>query len=186
MPVIPIAKIVPWADNDALNTTNVNAYLRDPIRFLLAAPLCRLRQTTAALTATGTWTDMPFTTEDIDTDPDGVGGHSTSANTARFTARYPGWYDVGGAVAFISNATGNRGVRLAINGTAVNGSETLTPAVNGTTSEAVLRPMTVLLDEGDYITLQGFQTSGGALNTIAGIGSTTLDVRWARARVGDV
>jgi hypothetical protein len=186
VPVAPNAKLTPWADNDSLNTTNVNGYLRDPLRFLLLKPICQVRQGTAQTVVTATWSDMNnMTIEDIDTDPDGVGGHSTSTNTARFTARYPGWYRLGGGVSTAAG-TGVRGARFAVNSTAVTASESVIPATSGQPTSVPARSVLVALDEGDYATIQGYHSNGSNLDTYIGSGfGTSLTAVLERLRVGD-
>ena len=185
MPAIPHAKLVPWADGDALNTTNVNAYLRDPVRFLLLKPICRIRHVTSINIPTGTWTDILFTLEDVDTDPDGIGMHSTAANTSRATARYPGWYGTGGAVSFAVNPTGLRGTRWCVNGTPISGSEIVLPPATGSATTVPARTLDADLDDGDYLTLQGFQNSGASLATnVTSAGGASLETWWQRAKAG--
>lgn len=128
-----------------------------------------------------TWTSLLLSVEDFDDDPDGVGGHSTSVNTSRYTARYAGWYRVGGGVGFASNATGNRACRWSVNGTLVDGSPTIMAAVNGLASVAPSRSILIFLNVGDYLEIQGYQSSGGALlTTIVGGDTTSVSVSWER------
>ncbi|MEY9845015.1 hypothetical protein [Streptacidiphilus sp. MAP5-3] len=49
----------------------------------------------------------------------------SSSNPSRYTAQTPGWHRVSGTVRFPNNATGNRGLRIAKNGNAVQGTGTL-------------------------------------------------------------
>ncbi len=131
-------------------------------------PLCRLRQSVAQSPANGTWTAISFDLEDIDDDPDGIGGHSTTTNTTRYTARYPGWYRCGGATGWSSNATGARGARWAVNGSTVAASEIILPTVSGISCIVPARNVEVYLATNDYVELLGYQGSGGALATNVG------------------
>ena len=81
-------------------------------------PHAFLRQTSNQSIVFGAWTAVTFDTEDVDTHS----GHSTSVNTSRYTAAVAGWYHVVGRGSFAANSTGHRGVRIAKNGSVVNGS----------------------------------------------------------------
>lgn len=190
MVAVPTAKLTAWADGDALSSTNLNAYLRNPVRFLLARPAARLRQTSAQGVPNTSWEDINFQAEDLDTDPDGVGAHSTSSNTPRFTARYPGWYSLTGSVTFLANSTGYRRARWAVNGSPVDGTQNTSVPAAGVVAEVQPVSTIVALGVGDYVTLQGYQTSGSSLTTnvgaTSGVSCSTMTVLWERAIVGDV
>jgi hypothetical protein len=162
-------------------TSEANTYIRDPIQFLLAPPIAELRQTSAQSLTTSTWTSITFGAEDADTDVDGVGGHDNVTNNSRFTARYAGWYEVAGGVAFAFHATGVRATRLAVNGSVLTGTQVLLQAVtSGSLYTAVpVRKKLVYLNVGDYVEVQGFQSSGGALNTeIGSEAQSTMSLSW--------
>ena len=93
------------------------------------------------------------------------GGHSTVTNTSRFVARYPGWYWVGGAVSFQSNANGVRVVSWSVNGAMIGGSDVLVNAVNGNTTRMATRATLVYLAENDYLELRAYQSSASTLTT---------------------
>lgn len=105
-------------------------------------------------TNTGGWQNMTFDTETYDTDTI----HSTSVNTGRFTAQRAGIYLASGALSWASNATGSRGIRIQLNGT--TWSEHYTVAGSITVTVATLVKMAV----NEYVTFDGFQSSGGNLN----------------------
>lgn len=178
MPTVPTQRV--WANGDAANTTNMNGSVSDPLEFLLNPPHCNLRRTTTQSIATaGAGTAVSFDTEDVDTDMDGVGGHSTVTNPSRFTARYPGWYQVSGGAGWVNNATGKRAAWLSKNGTSINGSEQIGPASGTGATTVATRTIEVQLATGDYIELIVFQDSGGALNTSANtIEQPHLTCRW--------
>lgn len=164
-------------------SSEMNSYFRDPIAFLQNKPAARLRQTVAQILTTATYASITFTTEDFDDDPDGVGGHDNAVNTSRYTARYAGWYRLGGAVNFTSNATGIRACRWTVNGTAVNASESIgqSVSVGGFGSSAVARAEHVFLNVGDYVELQGRQDSGGNLNTdVNAAAMSSMSIAWER------
>lgn len=147
-----------------LTAAQLNTNVRDAGNFWLARPLCLLRQTSVQSLSNNSFGDILFDTEDIDRD----GGHSTVTNTARYTSPTSGYIAVSGGVAFAANATGRRAAQWALNGTAINASqnmETTTATGNPTLSA---RTFAVPVNGStDYVTLQGYQDSGGALNTFA-------------------
>lgn len=181
-PAVPETKAT-WTNAvDALSSTNLHAYLRDPIKFVMSKPMARLLHTVSQTALNGIWTSVLFAVESVDTDPDGIGGHSTVTNTTRYTARYPGWYLVNGVAAFnTSAATGMRCARWAVNGSAVAQSETLVPAGAGLPTAVPARSMYIPLGAGDYVELQVMQSLGSSLATSAGGGSgISLDIAWER------
>ncbi|MFI6332910.1 hypothetical protein ACIBBG_31965 [Micromonospora chersina] len=182
MPAVPETKTA-WVNNvDPLNSTNLNAYLRDPLRFLMRKPAATLRQSTGPQSYTSaSFTPVTFNSEDIDDDIDGVGGHSTVTNTSRYTARYPGWYVLGGGCSFSANATGRRGVQWSVNGSAVNGSFVVLPAAAANETVVPARAMVVLLNEGDYVELIAYQNSGATLTAVlSGNHQPSMSVTWDR------
>ena len=132
--------------------------------FMLNPPICQVRQTTAQSLTNATWTDILFDTDDADLD----NWHSTVTNTGRIIPQTPGQIRLlGGAVSFAANATGQRGARWALNGTAINATDSLGPAVNNTMAITARPALVVVNGTTDYVTLQGIQGSGGALLTSA-------------------
>lgn len=150
--------------------------------FLLNRPAAQYRQSATQTVATATFTSITFTAaEELDTDPSSTGGHSTSSNTSRFTAVYPGWYLCSGAVCFTLNATGMRGSRWAVNGSAVNASAILLPTHASNVVVVPLRSMLIFLNAADYVEPQGYQASGGNLDTFAtGEYQSGVMHEWAR------
>lgn len=175
---MPVAPVPPTFEVGVSDTTALNL-LRDCQRFLLNPPIAELRQTTLQTFTTSVSAAVTFTTEDIDTDIDGIGGHDNVTNPSRYTARYAGWYLISGAVEFVANATGDRFAWLAVNGTDVNGSVGF-QAGDATGSAAVqARIKKVYLNIGDYVEVIGFQSSGGNLNTVVGArDQSSMSVQW--------
>lgn len=164
--------------NEDLTSTRLNA-LAAAVAFGQSVPAAHLRQTVLQTLATITYTGITFTTEDLDDDVAGTGGHSTSSATSRYTARYAGWYSCSGGVAFASNATGVRITRWAVNGTAVPGSATLLTPVSGNLTVTSARTVLVYLAVGDYVELQGYQSSGGPVDTSVGSDyQSTASIVW--------
>jgi hypothetical protein len=78
-----------------------------------------------------------------------------------FTIKLPGVYDITAAISWVSNATGERGVRIKINGSVFAAAEC--PAVSGD-STANNVPYSRVMVAGDVITFEYRQGSGGSLN----------------------
>lgn len=141
----------------------------------VAAPYLHVRQTVAQNLTHNTFTAVTFTTEDWDN----VNGHSTVTNTSRYTCQteFAGKYLLNGAVAYDANVNGNRTCRWALNGTAITGSQAA--GVAGSVSSIVgARPFLVDLAVGDFVELQGFQSSGVTLATDNALQSS-MTVTWA-------
>lgn len=110
-----------------------------------------------------TLTDLTFDSETYDTD----NIHSTVTNNNRLTCQTPGIYHIWGATTWAQNGTGERVMHIFLNGTTTIASNIVTVVA------AAFAPTTEIntiyqLNAGDYVTLQVFQNSGGALT--AGIG----------------
>jgi hypothetical protein len=108
-----------------------------------------------------TTTIIEFNTELFDTD----GFHSTTTNTGRITipAGKAGKYLVYGRVTYLDNATGVRTSRLYKN---EDNLADLYSANAGTPYGSSVEATAIAsLAEGDYVTVRGFQSSGGSLNT---------------------
>ena len=109
--------------------------------------------------ANGTFQSILFDTESLDTN----GFHSTSSNTERITipAGYAGKYLFTAMGSLVTNATGVRTIYMLVNGAV----KTATQAANTANNYAGHSMSFVLnLSVADYVTLQYYQTSGGALN----------------------
>jgi len=158
MATVPITRTA--VAGEVTLAAHFNANIRDVLNFLLAPPIFELRQTAAQTLTTGVWTALTFDVEDLDS----AGGHSTVTNTSRYTAVYPGWYQYGGGYGTAANAGGVRGTRPAVNGTTLNGGNTLeVGSANATAYPS--RTKHIFLNVTDYAELQAFQSSGGNLAT---------------------
>jgi hypothetical protein len=138
-----------------------NAQVRDASAFFAAPPAFRAYSTVTQSLTDNTWTSLNLDTEQFDN----YGGHSTSTNTSRYTCQLAGIYLVTGVATFASNGTGNRAVRLAVNGTAYPGSFVKAPAPVTTASGGQITTALVSLAVGDYVEVMGNQNSGTALAT---------------------
>lgn len=162
-----------------VSDTSKFAQLMAAVNFLMAPPRAELRQATLQSIPNNTWTAITLDTEDADYTPDGANNqHDNVTNNSRFTAVYPGRYAVGGGSALVANATARRGVRYAVNGTAVQAQEALIAATAANGISVPARMKTVFLNIGDYLEIQAFQESGGALNTAPGTGGPHMTVIW--------
>jgi len=136
-----------------LNMANI-AFLRYP-------PSATVTQTSAQSLGTGSWVSITLNSSQYDN----YNGHSNVTNNSRYTAVVAGWYTVSGVVAFSANGTGERGARLAVNGSPVQGTAGFLAALSSNVTAVVTATRDILLNVGDYVEVQGWQTSGGSLNT---------------------
>jgi len=132
--------------------------------------------TSAQSIPNNTHTSVTFTAEFIDTD----GFHSTVTNTSRITipSGKDGKYRVFGQVTYNSNGTGNRRASIAKNGTRVRqtiNNPTATASCFAT-AEGILS-----LVAGDYVEVQAYQNSGGALDVDFTLGYCKLQVEYLGA-----
>src|SRR5919197_2582011 len=164
-----------WSVGELMTAAKMNSYLRDLASFLLSRPYASLTHNTTQSITNVTDTPVNFNTELADTD----GGHSTSTNTSRYTAQTAGLWDVSACVPWEINGTGKREAYLKVNNTTYYGSDTATAAASSRVSAApaALIPVSV----GDYIEVQVYQNSGGALNIDNTFrGGQKLDLIWER------
>jgi len=111
-------------------------------------------------TNTGNWQTLTFNSEM--SDPYGM--HSTSINTERVIAPLGGWYLATGHLVFAANTTGMRGLMIQLNGATLLAVDGRNAQSSGATwiSIACLSK----LDAGDYLTMMGYQSSGGNLDML--------------------
>jgi hypothetical protein len=153
-----------------------------PLTFMLNQPIFVAVQTITQSLASGAWTAINLDQEVTDT----YGGHSTTANTSRFTAQVAGWYTVSGVTTWPNNATGTRGARIHVNGSPVQGAAQTVAAVTSGSFTGCMTPVrAVFLNVGDYVEVGGFQSSGGALSTGVASGgdlASALFVGWCHTQ----
>ena len=124
------------------------------------AARCKVYNSANQSITTATATVLTFDTEDYDNDT----MHSTVSNTSRITLTTGGRYLLMGKVQFASNATGTRRVRIVLNGITVL-AEVQVPASNvGVVTLPILTVDTFAA--ADYVELEVYQDSGGALNAV--------------------
>lgn len=164
-----------WVAGEVVTAAHFNTNIRDVFNYLLAPPILKLVQTVAQSIPNAAATAATFSTEIVDSS----GMHSTSVNTSRATAVYPGWYDSGGKGGFSSDATGLRIVEWAINATVQNGSGVLHTANATTSSRVPAVADKYFLNVGEYQEISLFQNRGSALNTVVGTGeATSFNMTW--------
>lgn len=132
----------------------------------VAAAFVGVRAYANAVTAvaTGTWTSIALAAERFDTDT----FHDNVTNNSRLTvpAGQGGYYAIGGTVEFAANTLGTgRGGRIFLNGTTRIGSVFAAVVNSGSIAPRLLVASLYALSAGDYVELQGWQDSGGSLNT---------------------
>lgn len=118
-----------------------------------------------------TFTALPLAAEPIDSDA----FHDNATNNSRITvpAGLAGKYLVIGKIGYAANATGYRQVTVRKNGSA--SLEVLTnTTVSALAQHEVMCAGIYTLAVADYLELLAYQTSGGALNAIAGDFYTAL------------
>lgn len=124
-------------------------------------PRARVYNSAALSIPNGLVTALTFNSERYDTD----NIHSTSSNTSRLTATTAGTYLIIANVSFASNTTGERVCRIRLNGTTTIGNVAAAPVTGDSTTQSVSTQYA--LAAGDYVEVEAFQTSGGALNVEA-------------------
>lgn len=174
MTAVPVTRT--WVAGEVVTDTHFNTNIRDVLLYLLSPPILEIYQTTLQSVNNGTYTAYTFTTESADSS----GMHSTSVNTSRATAVYPGWYDWGGATVFVANATGGRGAVPAVNGTQMQAGDSFAGTAGGALNHMQpTRSKLMFLNVGDYAEILGYQNSGGALNSLSGgTGAANMSMKW--------
>lgn len=170
-----------WSGGGVVTTTQLNQ-LALAVNFVLNPPRFRGRQTAAQTLTSSVWGSILIDTDDVDRDPTGAGGHSTSTNTSNFVPVYAGWYLLpSSGTGFSSMATpaGRRGSRWVVNGTAVRGAGQIFSTSSTTAGAVNSRGILVFLAVGDILELQGFFEGGGTLLTNVGDhNESSFDVVW--------
>lgn len=151
-------------------TTGVAAklnQLRDVQNFILNPPKCYAYQGVAQSIPNASATALTLDSElfDIVMSGDSPGHDNVTANM-RLVARTDGKYEIVGAIRWATNATGLREAQIRLNGSTILIKNAQTPAAASST-DCATPPIEVGLAAGDYIELLGFQSSGGALLTVA-------------------
>lgn len=125
------------------------------------APSCRAYNSAVIATTSGTWATVTLDTERWDNDSI----HSTSSNTSRLTCVTAGVYQISGNLGFTAGmGNGQHGIRIRLNGSTVIGQHSF----NFAAGDVYLSVSTQYsLAVGDYVELQGLQTSGIGQNILS-------------------
>ena len=160
MATVPVIRT--FVAGEVVLASYFNTNINGPLSYLLSPPIVQGRQTVAQTLTNNTDAAITMDTEDVDSS----GMHSTSSNTSRFTAVYPGWYQCAGSVGFSANATGRRTCQWRVTGGgSMNGSGASFPTTAANVAKVVSPTLLIFLNVGDYAELFGRQESGGGLNT---------------------
>lgn len=177
MATVPSPKT--WSVAERLTAAGLNLELRDALNFLLAPPLVDVYRTADKSIANSTWTLLDWDAESRDTDS----MHSNSTNNSRLIAVTPGRYLVNINVAFASVGTGAGRLTVRKNsaGSDTGGTRAfpirLQPfqAANFNVIDANFE---VDMAANDYLEAFVFQSSGAALNVVAGLTTSFFQMRW--------
>lgn len=143
------------ATDDLITAAIWNADLVNNVAFLANPPKCRVYNNAAISVPGNTNTILTFNAERYDTDTI----HSTSSNTSRLTCVTAGTYQIFGHVTFASAGTDRRFLQILLGGSTSLGA---IDVPGGALSLSV--NTTYALTAGQYVELQVYQNSGGALN----------------------
>lgn len=133
--------------------------VRDDLNFLYSPPKCSLTRSAAKSIANSTTTQFDFDQEDYDNDT----MHSNATNPSRSTIKTAGVYLIIGATTWTNNVTGRRLSQFIVNGvTGLTGHDQATVGGAGECSYVISQQR--LFAVNDYVELNVFQSSGGALN----------------------
>lgn len=104
--------------------------------------------------------------------------HDNVTNNSRITVPRTGYYEIKVEIGFAANATGQRGYILLKNAAEVG--RCIVGAGGATTSTTVIGSHIIAATANEYFEIQGYQTSGGALNVLNSP-QTYFTVRWIGA-----
>lgn len=173
MATVPVTRT--WVAGEVVTAAYMNNNITAVLGWLLAPALLRCRQIVSQSCANGAVTPLTFTAEDVDT----TGMHSTSVNTSRATAVYPGWYRTGGGGTIAGNATGQRVLEWIVNGGFPPGASSSWQGWSAAVNRGVAKSVLMYLNVGDYLELTMNQNSGGALSTaVSGGEQSSMDLTW--------
>lgn len=163
-----------WTVGELLTAAKLNTDLRDGLNFLLSPPLAVLRLSADITISNNSVTGVSWNSEAIDRD----GGHDNVTNPTRYTAQTAGWYDVGIAIAWFTNTTGQRQIIIGGNVSAGLAGNVAPGSASGTLTY-MSAARTHFLNVGDYVYAEVWQNSGGSLNIWSNPGALTqLSAKW--------
>lgn len=161
-----------WVAGERPTAAKLNANSTDLGNFLLSKPTARIENWTDQAVPTATYTDLTFSTTAFDTD-----GMASLVNN-RIIIQTNGIYRINCQTAWNVSGVGIRYAALLKNGSYVT--------INGYpphTAGLVVADVNEMLYlvAGDYLTVRGYQNTGGSLSTYSSTGtrpSTYLQVEW--------
>jgi hypothetical protein len=136
-------------------------------------PAARVTKSASQSVGSGALTTLTWDAEDFDT----AALHDNAVNNSRLTAPISGIYQVTAGVDWAFNATGFRQAAVSVNGSS-HASVIVDPSSSADEHQQVSD--IVNLSAGDFVEVQGEQTSGGGLNVLGGGGSfpTFMAMTW--------
>lgn len=137
--------------------------IRDQLQYLSGGfPHCSVYGSAAQSLTNNTTTNLLANSENSD-----IGGlHSTSTNTDRATvpAGEGGLYRVSAVISYAANATGYRVLNFRVNNTTDYNVTVLDTNATASLATTMSGSRSMVLAAGDYVVVQAYQNSGGALN----------------------
>jgi hypothetical protein len=168
-----------WVASEFVTATIMNSAVRDVLNFLLDPPhVYAYRSTALTHTSNGNWLAVNLDGELYDS----TGTMHDAGTPSRLVAPEPGVYRGTIGVAFVTNVTGARGVRVRKNaaGSDASGTPIAETAIGALTAfgNRVVCPFQVELNSGDYIEPFYYQGSGGSLDYVTGASQTYMSMQW--------
>jgi len=167
-------------DNDAIIARHIDDGAVQLKTDITTYGKCRLFNSANQVIGTGGWTSFTFDSEDSD----GDAMHSTGSRITIPTGG-DGWYYIAGQIRWSASVTGARGLKFKKNGAAsskTGGLFEATPSGGAGATNLYCSTMAYLV-AGDYIEMQGYQTSGGNLNAEPNSGEYELGTYFMMARM---
>jgi len=151
---------MPWTVYDKFgNTKQSAANVTTPIGMMTSSGTVNHASSGSWVQLTGAVAAWLNTTDTVGTIVDTTNG--------KLTAPYTGRYQVSATVHFAANATGLRGLQVNKNSVAANtntvAETSLTSMTTGINHDMTLSDV-LMLNQGDYLSLLAYQSSGGTLN----------------------
>lgn len=165
MPTIPYVRAT-HSDGQSWSAAKANA-LEGAANDAHYMPCVRVYHNANQSITTATLTALAFNSERYDQAGNAADTqHDTSTNNSRLTCKYAGVYSIKGCAEFAANATGQRQVRIRLNGSSYIALEN-DPTSSGTNGTVLAVSADYSLAVNDYVELVVFQDSGGNLNVTA-------------------
>jgi hypothetical protein len=154
----------PYTGQIVFATTNLKLYRYTGAAWAVyvGGPTWSLTDSTPQTFSNATFQDMLWDTEINDSDNMHV------SNSVSVITTVPGLYAVTTKMTYASNATGARGAQVLQNGVVVTGSLVVVGAVSGNVTSVVVPTLNIPCAAGDTLKVQGYQSSTGNLDTVAG------------------